>query len=269
MLFDATQAAAKGGKEMKELTAFSWGYWGWGNHTREFVRAVDAIERDRGIRPPMFVDIRFSRSVRALGFRNTAFEEAVGKSRYRWLPKLGNKRIGSGRGGIQIADLSGVDELLQIVLDAATDNRRVIFFCACERPGSCHRAVVASLLVKAARRKGVPLNVVEWPGGEPETIDIDIPDKVVKDVLRGGNRVPLAASHPKQIRKFAALPWCSRVGLHSSSGVVAIICGPAQLAADWYLPVIGPDVSKPGDTIKSLRKEAERLRKSLGFRPVA
>jgi hypothetical protein len=57
-----------------------------------------------------------------------AFEEAVGKNRYRWLPKLGNKRIGSGRGGLQIADPSGVDELLQFVLDAAKDNRRVIFF---------------------------------------------------------------------------------------------------------------------------------------------
>ena len=45
-------------------------------------------------------------------------------------------------------------------------------------------------------------------------------------------------------------------------GSAVIICGPAQLAADWHLPVIGPDVSKPGDTIKSLRKEAERFRKS-------
>jgi hypothetical protein len=256
---------------MKELTAFSWGYRGWGNHTREFVRAVDAIERERGMRPPMFVDIRFSRSVRASGFRNTAFEKTVGKSRYHWLRKLGNARIGSGRGGMRIADRSGVDELLQSVLDAAKDDRHIIFFCACvsERPCDCHRAVVASLLVKAARRKGVPLNVVEWPGGEPETIEIDIPDKTVKDVLRGGNRVPLAASRPKQIRKFAALPWCSRVGLRSSSGAVAIICGPAQLAANWYLPVIGPEVSKPGDNIKSLRKSAERLRKSLRFRAVA
>jgi hypothetical protein len=49
---------------MKRLTAFSWGYRGWGNHTRDFVRTVDAIERARGKRPPIFVDIRFSRSVR-------------------------------------------------------------------------------------------------------------------------------------------------------------------------------------------------------------
>lgn len=60
---------------MKHLTAFSWGYWGWGNHTRDFVRTVDAIECARGMRPPLFIDIRFSRSVRALGFRGSAFEE--------------------------------------------------------------------------------------------------------------------------------------------------------------------------------------------------
>jgi hypothetical protein len=241
------------------------GLLGWGNNAREFVRVVDAIERERGMRPPIFVDIRFSRSVRALGFRDAAFEETVGKSRYHWLRKLGNARIGSGRSGIRIVDHSGADDLLQLVLNAAKDHRRVIFFCACERPCVCHRAVVARLLVKVARRKRAPLNVVEWPGGEPEVMEINVPHKVVGDVLRGRNRVPLVASRPKQIRTFAALPWCTRVGLHSGGGDVAVICGPAQLGTDWYLPVIGPDVSKPDDTVKALRKEADKLRKSLGF----
>jgi hypothetical protein len=43
---------------MTRLTAFSWGYEGWGNHTRAFVRMTDAIELARGKRPPIFVDIR-------------------------------------------------------------------------------------------------------------------------------------------------------------------------------------------------------------------
>jgi hypothetical protein len=98
---------------MKPLTAFSWGYWGWGNHTRDFVRTVDAVERARGKRPPIFVDIRFSRSVRALGFRDSAFQEMVGESRYRWLRKLGNPHIGGiGKRGIRIADASGGDDSL-------------------------------------------------------------------------------------------------------------------------------------------------------------
>jgi hypothetical protein len=250
---------------MKHLTAFSWGYWGWGNHTRDFVRAVDAIERARRMRPPLFVDVRFSRSVRALGFRDSAFEETVGKSRYRWLRKLGNERIGSSQGGVKIVDRSGVDDLLQLISSAAGERRRVIFFCACEVPGYCHRSSVTGLLVKAARRYGLPLTVVEWPGGEPETVELTVADKVVRNVLRGHRRVPLGGLRPEKIRNLAALPWCSHVRLRSGNGDAAVICGPAQLAADWFLPVIGPEVSKPTDTIESLRKEAEMLRQLLGY----
>jgi hypothetical protein len=72
---------------MKDLTAFSWCYWGWGNHTPDFVRAIDDIERARGKQPPFFADIRFSRSVRAQGFRDAVFVDTVGKNKYRWLRK--------------------------------------------------------------------------------------------------------------------------------------------------------------------------------------
>ena len=87
---------------MKKLQAFSWGYWGWGTHTKEFVRTVDAMERQRGYRPPIFVDIRFSRSVRATGFRQQAFEATTGKNRYVWMKSLGNANIGSGENGFRI-----------------------------------------------------------------------------------------------------------------------------------------------------------------------
>jgi hypothetical protein len=38
---------------MNKITIFTWGYYGWGNHTPEFVEAVDAVERSRGLKPPM------------------------------------------------------------------------------------------------------------------------------------------------------------------------------------------------------------------------
>src|SRR5947209_5736148 len=104
---------------MRRLTAFTWGYWGWGNHASDFVGMAAAIERARGKRPPIFVDIRYSRSVRASGFRDSAFEETVGKRRYRWLRKLGNARIGSHRGGVKILDPSGADDLLELIVDAS------------------------------------------------------------------------------------------------------------------------------------------------------
>jgi hypothetical protein len=251
---------------MRRFTAFSWGYWGWGNHTGEFVRMVDASERsrDNGI----FADIRFFRSVRAPGFRDAAFEEATSKKRYRWLRKLGNARIGSGRGGVKIADPSGVLDLLQLVVDADRQRRRVIFFCACERPCHCHRAVVARLLVKLASRKGTPLSVVEWPGEEPKTVKLAASENVVKNILHGGSRVPLDGLRRKEIYKHAALPWCSRVRLHSENGDIAIVTGPAQLRTHWFLPVIGPDRRKETHTTESLKKEALRLRKSLGYMPI-
>src|SRR5687767_9572687 len=126
---------------MKHI-AFSWGYWGWGSHTREFVRAVDAVERSRGMRPPVFADVRFSRSVRAVGFRDAAFEEVVGTGRYRWLRKLGNSRIGTGASGIRIADPSGAEDLLELVRETAKKRQRVIFFCSCKGPRGCHREIV-------------------------------------------------------------------------------------------------------------------------------
>jgi hypothetical protein len=81
---------------MTRPSAFSWGYWGWGSHTSDLIKAVDLVEQGRGRAPPIFADIRFSRSVRAAGFRDSVFAETVGADRYRWIKNLGNANIGSG-----------------------------------------------------------------------------------------------------------------------------------------------------------------------------
>jgi hypothetical protein len=49
-------------------TIFTWGYYGWGNATPQLVESVDAVETSRGFEPPIFVDIRIRRNVRAKGF---------------------------------------------------------------------------------------------------------------------------------------------------------------------------------------------------------
>jgi hypothetical protein len=67
---------------VNHLSAFSWGYWGWGSHTSDLIKAADSVEQDRGRSPPLFVDIRFRRSVRAIGFRESAFAQTVGADRY-------------------------------------------------------------------------------------------------------------------------------------------------------------------------------------------
>jgi hypothetical protein len=76
------------------LTLFTWGYHGWGNVTPQLVEAVDAVERSRGFEPPIFVDIRIRRTVRAKGFQGSSFEKLLGPNRHRWMKSLGNSAIG-------------------------------------------------------------------------------------------------------------------------------------------------------------------------------
>jgi hypothetical protein len=70
-------------------TLFSFGYWGAGSATRALVDAFNDAETLRGFDHPLWVDVRISRSVRAVGFRDRAFEQLLG-SHYVWMPDLGN-----------------------------------------------------------------------------------------------------------------------------------------------------------------------------------
>jgi hypothetical protein len=123
----------------------------------------------------------------------------------------------------------------------------------------------ASLLLKTAQRKGHSLTVVEWPGGEPETIDLKVADNVIGSTLRGANRVPVADPQMRDVRKFGTLPWGSTVRLVSDQRELGIISGPVRLSSRWFLPIIGPQFSKPTDTVSKLHGEGRRLRKALGY----
>jgi hypothetical protein len=65
--------------------AFTWGYYGWGCAAKRFVRAVDGLERRRGLWWPVFADVRVSRSVRAAASCDQTFERIVWRARYRWM----------------------------------------------------------------------------------------------------------------------------------------------------------------------------------------
>ncbi|MCA9210235.1 MAG: ISAs1 family transposase, partial [Planctomycetales bacterium] len=165
----------------RSITIFTWGYYGWGNHTPPFVEAVDAVETSRRFEPPIFVDIRIRRSVRAAGFTGPAFEKLLGQDRHRWMKSLGNEFIKTKTGpNVQIADPSAANELLDLALESAKYKQRLLFFCSCQWPRydgkiACHRTTVARLVLKAAKKRGINLKVVEWPGGERnrEVVAID------------------------------------------------------------------------------------------------
>src|ERR1700730_2953028 len=161
-------------------TIFSWVYYGWGNHTAQLIEAVDAVEESRGFKPPVFVDIRIRRSVRAVGFTGANFEKRLGDRRHVWMKSLGNERILSGKGaGIQIAEPGTAKDLLHLAQSKAKEKRRLIYFCSCQWPRckgtiNCHRTTVTRLLLKAARKEQTAVQVVEWPGGNSRLIHLDL-----------------------------------------------------------------------------------------------
>ena len=185
--------------KMKTITIFSWGYYGWGSATKQLIKAVDAVEQRRGFEPPIFVDIRISRAVRAIGFNGSAFEHLLG-DRHIWMPTLGNKRILSRTGKrIQIAQPEAANELLDSALAADKEKRRVIFFCSCMWPKfkgktACHREVVTDLLFAAAKKRKMSLRVVEWPGDERRRKRIELNAEHFKAVLKGARFVPIPRS---------------------------------------------------------------------------
>jgi hypothetical protein len=154
---------------MKNLTLFSWGYKGWGNAIPELLHSTQIAEQNRGFQPPVFVDIRFRRAVRAEGFREKAFERVLGSERYVWMNDLGNANIGNNNASKpRISNPSAANELLDLAINAAKKKQRVVFFCSCDcLDPNCHRHIVAELTLKAAKERKVPITITAWPGGVP------------------------------------------------------------------------------------------------------
>jgi len=219
------------------ITAFSWGYWGWGTAVPRFLEAAALAEAARGFEPPAFADVRFNRSVRAPGFREGALEALVGRDRYRWFDGLGNANIGTTATRIRIAQPPDAELLLDFVLQQAAAKRRVLFFCSCKvvQPLPCHRFQVATLLLEAARARKTRFTVVEWPGGSPEHHEIRVRPSSVKG--SGRSTVPLGKAFPQN--GLATLPWGSQVRVQLGSQVEHVVTGPASFKGQWTLPVLG------------------------------
>jgi hypothetical protein len=254
---------------MKRITIFTWGYYGWGNHTPQLVEAVDAVEASRGFKPPMFVDIRIRRTVRAQGFQGANFEKLLGLGRYRWMKGLGNKFIVTRTGPIvQIADPSGADDLLDLALESARHKQRLLFFCSCQWPKfdgelACHRTTVAELVLKAARKCRAEIEIVEWPGGATKQIEFDVTPEVFAAVRRGRKTVPLGRQ--PDLAEVAGLPWCSTVTLKSDGQTSHRVVGPAIRQPDkWVLPLMS-DQLDASDTIADCQREAQTLRRTFGL----
>ncbi|MBM3271218.1 MAG: hypothetical protein FJZ01_26595, partial [Candidatus Sericytochromatia bacterium] len=140
------------------LSAFSFGYAGWGPHTEKLIRTFDVVERARGFEPPLIVDTRIRRNVRAVGFRGTALADRLG-DRHRWLRELGNRNVLTGEDGIAIDHPEAARTLLTWIREEAARYRRLIFFCSCGPVEGCHRQAIASLLLEEAKIQGLDLEI--------------------------------------------------------------------------------------------------------------
>ncbi|MCY2987435.1 MAG: hypothetical protein NTY19_06160 [Planctomycetota bacterium] len=249
---------------MRKITLFSFGYYGWGNATPKLIEAADAIERCRGFRPPIFVDIRIRRTVRASGFKGAAFAELVGDDRHQWMKSLGNKRIATKSGPrIQIAEPKAADDLLDLTIEAAQDDRRVIFFCSCGLPRICHRSVVANLVLAAARRRGTKLEIVEWPGGKPNQLEFDLAPAMFRSVINGRKRIPLPTG--TELGELGGPPWGSVATFRNDDQKVHRLVGPASWhTGQWCLPVYWQFYDATAG-LASYREKSRKLLKADGL----
>jgi hypothetical protein len=189
------------------------------------------------------------------------FAKTVGKSRYAWMPCLGNAGILEGRLRIQKPKAAVV--LLELAIQCYKDRRRVLFFCACEdiNVSICHRHVVAKLLLKEAQNAGRRLEIVEWPGGRPEQRSVVVSSGILKAVLHGRKSVPLGKT--ALANRLVTLPWGSIVSLTADGQILPVVTGPAKYRGAWCLPVRETGVLN--GNAASLKHWAESDRKNWGL----
>lgn len=172
--------------KLKPIVLYSWGYWGWGNATKELVRRVDTAEAAQGHRPPIFVDIRIRRNVRAKGFTGDAFERTVRRNRYRWIRDLGNESVLTGATRTRLRNPRAAAQLLDLAIEASAGRRRLIFFCSCEFPRvegkQCHRVDVTRLVYREARKRRIAVTIQESSFGEPKRPRLEMSGTAAKRV---------------------------------------------------------------------------------------
>lgn len=250
---------------MKRLTIYSWGYYGWGNAPEKFVQAVDAVERSRGFKPPLFVEVRIQRTGRAEGFKGSNFEKLLGPKRYRWMKELGNVAIKKRSGPMKIADPSAASQLLDLAVAEAKKGRRLLFFCGCQWPCICHRSEVSSLLLNAAEKQGIPIEVVEWPGGTPSHVELKVPAASLKAIR--SHRVSIPLGDKPQLAKVAGLAWGSTVTLQSGKDRVLFMTGPATFERGQWVLTVYVHLDDPSVRPTDYKDGTKSMRKELGVEP--
>jgi hypothetical protein len=171
------------------------------------------------------------------------------------MPNLGNESIKTKQNSQIIRRPEAASDLLDIAIERAKRRQRVIFFCSCELPCECHRTKVKGLLLREARRRGVNVDIPEWPGTGPitEPVPVKLAPKVFKLLQRKSVGVYLPRSAP--IERLAALPIGTviQASCGGESQRFAVSCAQPDGKA-WCLPILWEDKAPVAPTLKNINK---------------
>jgi hypothetical protein len=203
-----------------------------------------------------------------VGFRDTAFEDTVGHDRYLWINSLGNEAIARKLPRPKINNPRAAEALLTLALENARRPRRTIFFCSCGWPRyadhDCHRVEVGRLLLKAAERRGIALEVVEWPGSSVSEVERKVAPAEYRDALARAT-IPLGPSLPPA--ELLGLAWGSMVRLTDGKESSAFFTGAAQFhAGGWCLHKLNDGLESEDSKAEGLAA-GNRWRKDWCFEP--
>jgi hypothetical protein len=184
---------------------------------------------------------------------------------------LGNRSVETGAEEMELNHAKAVRSLLDLALYAATERRRVIFFCACPYPKkkgkrACHRALVARLLLREAKRLNESVEIVEWPGGAPKKLTYALKQSEVGAVGSARKSLPVSwlmrrSAVPKDLAYGSIL-----VLTDSRSNSRPLIVGPAFFESEWKLPILA--VGQPNQSAGELVSQGTRLRRAFGVEPL-
>jgi hypothetical protein len=127
-------------------------------------------------------------------------------------------------------------------------------------------------MLRAARSSSTNIQLTEWPGGEPSEVEVRLPAKTFKAVVRG--RVSLPYGNQLSLAEAGGLAFGSRLTVRSPAGDLVALVGPARYqTSEWVLPLFQWWTLPLADHSERVNLAAEsaqlRLQRGYNTRPSA
>ena len=101
----------------------------------------------------------------------------------------------------------------------------------------------------------IEVTTIEWPGGAPRKLTIDVPAAVLRNVARDA-QATLALPFDMSVGEAASLPLGTQALLKADSKAISVLLGPALFdTRGAHLRILAANPS-PSETAETLRKHA-------------